>query len=212
MKFWRLAVMRPAGSDTTFSIMKNICKWYQVTHTQYNYRSTFSEKGALMLSRSDSMFLQTKVFFSCRSFVFGRIVYNFRKLVDIETRFLCLEHNFWGVENPRGRVATGWGQVATGREWSLDLWRSPQDKSHNEWYAICSSEQRTLEILPCFAFGPGGKGHIEEPWWRNFRAQGLFEIHQTGGEFSNSGDLFALGNVTDLKRQFYRFVQFSRFS
>ena len=46
----------------------------------------------------------------------------------------------------------------------------------------------------------------------NFRAQGLFEIHQTGGEFSNSGDLFALGNVTDLKRQFYRFVQFSRFS
>jgi hypothetical protein len=24
--------------------------------------------------------------------------------------------------------------------------------------------------------------------------------------------LFALGNVTDLKRQFYRFVQFSRFS
>ena len=46
-----------------------------------------------MLSRSDSMFLQTKVFFSCRSFVFGRIVYNFRKLVDM-LRFLCLEHNF----------------------------------------------------------------------------------------------------------------------
>ena len=132
MKFWRLAVMRPAGSDTTFRIMKNIGKWYQVTHTQYNYRSTFSAKGALMLSRSDCMFLQTKVFFSCRSFVFGRIVYNFRKLVDM-LRFLCLEHNFWGVENPWGRVATGWGQVATGREWRwvesgfTEKSRSPQD-------------------------------------------------------------------------------------
>ena len=45
-----------------------------------------------------------------------------------------------------------------------------------------------MERFCLFCIWPGGKGHIEEPWWRNFGAQG--QIHQTGGEFE--GDFLPL--------------------
>ena len=199
MKFWRLAV-RPTGSDTTFRILKKR-KWCK---SNTIIVSTFSAKGALMLSRSDCVFHQTKVFCFYRGFVFGRIVRNFRKLVDM-LRFLWLEHNLWGVENPRRRVAAGCGQVATGRKRSLNLQTSPQDKSRNF---------RGMRLAVLSTWGDG-KVLFVLHMARRQRSYRRTLMEKLWSARPNSPDWWwiwrrfsTLGSVTDLKPQFYRFVSF----